>query len=74
MSDEKVDAPKPTPETDPQIDPPPSSWHPPAKSRVTVTVIVAVALLAILAIVTLPARRMDETGAARNMILTEDMA
>lgn len=50
MSDEKVDAPKPTPETDPQIDPPPSSWHPPAKSRVTVTVIVAVALLAILAI------------------------
>lgn len=50
MSDEKVDAPKPAPESDPQINPPPSSWHPPAKSRTTVVVIVTVAVLAILAI------------------------
>lgn len=50
MSDEKVDAPTPAPEPDPQIDAPPSSWHPPAKSRTTVIVIVAVAVLAILAI------------------------
>ena len=50
MSDEKTGAPKPAPETDPQVDPSPSSWHPPAKSRTTVVVIVTVAVLAILAI------------------------
>lgn len=48
MSDEKAGAPEPV--TDPQVDPLPSSWHPPAKSRVTVAVIVTVAVLAILAI------------------------
>lgn len=49
--------PKATPETapdpeprEPQIDPPPSSWRPPAKSRTAVIVIVAAALAAILAI------------------------
>src|SRR5690606_37552046 len=49
--------PKATPETapdpeprEPQINPPPSSWRPPAKSRTAVIVIVAAALAAILAI------------------------
>uniref|UniRef100_UPI000A8A5CFE HlyD family secretion protein n=1 Tax=Sphingobium phenoxybenzoativorans TaxID=1592790 RepID=UPI000A8A5CFE len=35
---------------DPQIDPPPSGWRPPAKSRTTVIVIVGIALVAVLAI------------------------
>lgn len=39
---------EPTP--DPQIDAPPSSWRPPAKSRATVAVIIVLALCAILAI------------------------
>ncbi|SBV34137.1 Secretion protein HlyD family protein [uncultured Sphingopyxis sp.] len=45
--------PKATPDAEahePQIDPPPSSWRPPAKSRTAVIVIVAAALAAILAI------------------------
>ncbi len=42
--------PEPEPGTDRQIDPPPSSWRPPAKSRTTVIVIVAVTFAAILAI------------------------
>ncbi|HEX7782393.1 MAG TPA: HlyD family secretion protein [Sphingobium sp.] len=35
---------------DPQIDPPPRGWRPPARSRTTVIAIVAIAVLAILAI------------------------
>lgn len=41
----------PEPETpDPQIDPPPSGWRPPARSRLTVIAIIAIALAAITAI------------------------
>lgn len=65
MSDEpKANTPKSEPETakqpaeaadaappaDPQIDAPPSSWRPPDKTRTTVIIIVAAAVLAILAI------------------------
>lgn len=65
MSDEpKANTPKPEPKTvtqpaevadaappsDPQIDAPPSSWRPPDKTRTTVIVIIAAAVLAILAI------------------------
>ena len=42
--------PAPVPAPDPQIDEPPSSWRPPAKSRLTVLFIIVIAVLAILAI------------------------
>jgi multidrug resistance efflux pump len=42
--------PPPAPAPDPQVDAPPSAWRPPVKSRLTVFVIIAVAILAILAI------------------------
>lgn len=38
------------PQSDPQVEAPPSSWRPPDKSRTTVIVIIAAALFAILAI------------------------
>ncbi|CAN5389884.1 HlyD family secretion protein [soil metagenome] len=37
-------------DTDPQINPPPGGWRPPEKSRTTIIVIVAIALLGVLAI------------------------
>lgn len=53
MSEEPKATPEAAPDPEahePQIDPPPSSWRPPAKSRTAVIVIVAAALAAILAI------------------------
>src|SRR5439155_24954768 len=47
MSDEP---PPKEPIADAQVDPAPSSWRPPAKSRTTVAAIIALALCAILAI------------------------
>ncbi|QGP81198.1 HlyD family secretion protein [Sphingobium sp. CAP-1] len=42
---------QPAPEThDPQIEPPPSGWRPPARGRMTVIAIIVVALLAVAAI------------------------
>ncbi|MBY8822467.1 HlyD family secretion protein [Sphingomonas colocasiae] len=40
----------PAPESDPQIDPPPGGWRPPAKGRLVVIAIVGIAVLAVLAI------------------------
>lgn len=45
-----ADAKPAEPDTDPQVDPPPSSWRPPEKTKTTVIAIVAIALLAILAV------------------------
>ncbi len=42
--------PEPGSGPDPQVDAPPSAWHPPAKSRTTVIAIIAIALFAILAV------------------------
>ena len=42
--------PEPESGPDPQVDAPPSAWHPPAKSRTTVIAIIAIALFAILAV------------------------
>lgn len=53
MSEKPKATPQATPDPEPhepQINPPPSSWRPPAKSRTAVIVIVAAALAAILAI------------------------
>ncbi|MGV3481622.1 MAG: HlyD family secretion protein [Sphingobium sp.] len=40
----------PAPESDPQIDPPPGGWRPPAKGRAVIIAIIGIAVLAVLAI------------------------
>jgi len=48
--DEETEGPGEPPINDPQVEPPPQGWRPPARSRKTIALVIALALAAVLAI------------------------